>query len=96
MKSLNSVLVEHKKEQRKQDKLHKKYKEHDKNIKIVEKRSLLKFILKLVVSMLHKIFLLLVSIFVYIGVVAILYKEPREELMAIFKNTYEHIMAFII
>lgn len=67
-----------------QEELRKKYKVHDKNIKVVEKNNMVKFLIRtffLLIKILSSILLVTLA---SIGATAIYYESTREELIKIF------------
>lgn len=67
-----------------QEELRKKYKVHDKNIKVVEKNNMVKFLIRTLFLLIKILSSILLVTLASIGATAIYYESTREELIKIF------------
>ncbi len=67
-----------------QEELRKKYKVEDKNIKVVEKNNMVKFLIRTIFLLIKILSSILLVTLASIGATAIYYESTREELIKIF------------
>lgn len=84
-KNIKNKIEREQKSKEEQRKLHKKYKEVDGNIVIKEKGNLIEYVLRTIAN-------IALAILAAIGLLAIIYKEPRMELISVIKETIEQII----
>lgn len=84
-KNIKNKIEREQKVKEEQRKLHKKYKEVDGDIVIKEKGNLIEYVLRTTAN-------IALSILAAIGLLAIIYKEPRMELISVIKETIKQVM----
>lgn len=91
----NAVLQvgadEMKAEEKKQEKLKKKFGLQGKNVVVVEKNNLLRFAFKTIGHMFHFFANLILFLFAFVGIVALFYEAPRKEMAIILKEVIREI-----
>lgn len=84
-KNIKNKIEREQKAKEEQKKLHKKYKEVDSDIVIKEKGNLIEYIIRTTANV-------ALAILAAIGILAIIYKEPRMELVSVIKETINQII----
>ncbi len=77
----------------KQVELHNKYKDIEEDKVIVEKTNTVKFLLSFIANIIKVTSEILLVILASIGIISLLYKEPREDLIIIFNDIYKAILS---
>lgn len=77
------------KEAEHQEELRKKYKVEDKNVKVVEKTNMGKFIIRTLILTIKTIASILLVVLAAIGIVALYYPVPRAEIIKIFEMIFK-------
>lgn len=90
-KGLALEVEEEIKEQEDQKRLHEKHGIKDNNIKIVEKSSAYRVVFTIIRVLAEIVLISLAAV----GVIALIYKAPRMELLNIFVQMYEQILSMI-
>lgn len=84
-KNIKNKIEREQKSKEEQRKLHKKYKEVDGDVVIKEKGNLIEYVLRTTAN-------IALAILAAIGLLAIIYKEPRMELISVIKETIKQVM----
>lgn len=84
-KNIKNKIEREQKSKEEQRKLHKKYKEVDGDIVIKEKGNLIEYVLRTTAN-------IALAILAAIGLLAIIYKEPRMELISVIKETIKQVI----
>ncbi len=90
---LIKLIDEEKEFKENQIKLHNKHKDIDKDKVIVEKTNTLKFILSFLANIIKITSEIILIMLASIGIISLIYKEPREELIIIFNDIYQAILS---
>ncbi len=85
-KNIKNKIEREQKSKEEQRKLHKKYKEVDGDIVIKEKGNLIEYVLRTTAN-------IALAILAAIGLLAIIYKEPRMELISVIKETIKQVIS---
>lgn len=85
-KNIKNKIEREQKSKEEQRKLHKKYKEVDGDIVIKEKGNLIEYVLRTTAN-------IALAILAAIGLLAIIYKEPRMELISVIKETIKQLIS---
>lgn len=80
---------------REQETLHKVHHIEDENVVVVEKKSLLKFLIKTVGVMIKVLATIALVILAAIGILALVYPGPREELIEVYNENMATFMQFL-
>lgn len=85
-KNIKNKIEREQKSKEEQRKLHRKYKEVDGDIVIKEKGNLIEYVLRTTAN-------IALAILAAIGLLAIIYKEPRMELISVIKETIKQVIS---
>ena len=77
--------------EKRRDKLKKKFGIRGKNVVVVERGNTATFMIKMMIGLVKLIATIAVISFAFIGLVALFYEEPRQELLVIFKQVLKQI-----
>ncbi len=78
-----------------QEKLHTKHKDIPEDKIIIEKSNTFKFILSFIASIVKITAEILLVILASIGIISLIYKEPRQDLIIIFEDIYQTILSML-
>ena len=82
-------------EEAEQEKLREKYDVPDENVKIVEKKTTLKFLIQPAGILLRTIFGAALIALAAAGLITIIYPAPRDELLKVLRNAWNQILAYL-
>lgn len=87
--------IEEKKQfEKEQNILKTKHSISDANIIIVEKNHIFKFITNLIVDVFKLIFKIILLLLAFIGLVSLVYPQPRQEILKIIIDTYSELIHY--
>jgi len=93
------ILKNKKNEQIKYDLRQKQLKEknriEDENVIVIEKSNITKYIINLIIALLKKICIVMLLILSFVGLIAVIYPEPRELLYSIAIEIQQELMVLI-
>lgn len=78
-----------------QEKLRKEYKIEDEKIKVVEQKTTFKFIVNLFINLVKLLFTIGILILATVGLICLIYPEPREEFLIILQDIIELAKDFL-
>lgn len=78
-----------------QEKLREKYNIPDENIKVVEQKTTLKFLIRTAGILVRTIFGAALIVLAAAGLITIIYPEPRAELFSVLLNAWKQILAYL-
>lgn len=87
-KALIEKIKQEEAAEKEQSKLKEKHGIEDENVVVVEKFSMTKFLIRSAVVFIKTIVSILILAFAAIGVIAMLYETPREEVFTIIQNGF--------
>ncbi len=88
-----NILSEEIKFEETQEKLHAKHKDIPDDKIIIEKSNTFKFTISFIASVFKIASEIILVILASIGIISLVYKEPREDLIIIFKEIYKTILS---
>lgn len=94
-KKLVRDIEEHIEDERKQEALHVKYHEDDKNVRIVEKNNVGKFIVRVIGVCIRVLASVAIVVLAAIGIIALIYPQTRTALMTVKDQLMEQLQAFL-
>ncbi len=94
--NLKQKVIEERSFEEKQESLKEKYDiAPDKEVVVVEKSNTFKFTVKVLAGLIRICAAILLIIFAFIGIVALVYPEPRAELFEIYQMAREQLMLYL-
>ena len=94
-KGLIQEYEEQLQEEANQEKLREKYDVPDENVKIVEKKTTLKFLVRTAGVIIRTIFGAALIALAAAGLIAMIYPAPREELLKVLLDAWNQILAYL-
>ena len=78
-----------------QEEIKKKHNIEDENVVVVEKSNILKFIVRILLMLIRFVATAIILVLAALGAVAIIYPEPRAELLYIIDSIVNQVIGFI-
>ena len=88
---LQAGIEEEQLQEKKQYKLKKKFGIEGKNVVVVERDNTFKFTVKTIQNLIRLVATVIIIGLAFVGILALFYEEPRQELLVIFRQVYDEM-----